>query len=89
MVDTRSREREVLVLFGKGLTPHEISHSLHRSINTIATHRKRILKKLGVRTSAAAVRIAVERGLVSPSTRISQEEDPLARAITRRTERHD
>jgi DNA-binding CsgD family transcriptional regulator len=59
------REQEVLVLLWKGLTPREISRSLHRSINTIAMHRKHILKKLGVRNTAAALHIAVERRLLS------------------------
>jgi len=59
------REHEVLVLLSKGFTSREISHNLHRSINTISLHRKHILKKLGVPTTAAAIQIAMERRLVS------------------------
>jgi DNA-binding CsgD family transcriptional regulator len=64
------REREVLSLLSQGITQREISKRLHRSINTIAWHRKNILKKLGVRTTEAAIRLALERGLVSPPTRL-------------------
>jgi DNA-binding CsgD family transcriptional regulator len=63
------REQEMLVLLSKGLTPREISRNLHRSINTISMHRKHILKKLGVPTTAAAIQIAVERGLLCPPKR--------------------
>jgi DNA-binding NarL/FixJ family response regulator len=71
------REQEVLVLLWKGFTPRGISRTLHRSINTIAMHRKHILKKLGVRTSAAAVQIAVERRLVSLPPLVSPDKDGL------------
>jgi DNA-binding CsgD family transcriptional regulator len=76
MADNNSlspREQEVLLLLWKGLTPRKISRTLHRSINTIAMHRKHILKKLGVKTSAAAIQIAMERRLVSPPPLVAQE----------------
>jgi DNA-binding NarL/FixJ family response regulator len=78
MADKRSlspREQEVLILLRKGLTPREISRTLRRSINTIALHRKHILKKLAVRTSAAAIQIALERQLVSPPPRVPPDKD--------------
>jgi DNA-binding CsgD family transcriptional regulator len=75
------REQEVLVLLWKGFTSREISHTLHRSINTIAMHRKHILKKLGARTTVAALHIAAERRLVSLPPLIFQEEDPIARTV--------
>jgi DNA-binding CsgD family transcriptional regulator len=59
------RELEVLSLLSQGRSQREIAKQLHRSINTIAWHRKNILKKLGTRTIATAIHLAVERGLVS------------------------
>jgi DNA-binding CsgD family transcriptional regulator len=49
------REREVLLLLSQGLTTRQIAHTLHRSINTVATHRKHILEKFGVKTTAGAL----------------------------------
>ena len=72
------REQEVLVLLWKGFTPREMSRMLHRSINTIAMHRKHILKKLGVKTSAAAIQIALERRLVSPPPLVSPDKEKLS-----------
>ncbi|HJR75363.1 MAG TPA: helix-turn-helix transcriptional regulator [Nitrospiraceae bacterium] len=63
------REREVLVFLWQGLTTREISRILHRSFNTIAMHRRHILKKLGVRTTTRALTIAQEQQLMKPSAK--------------------
>ncbi|BBL79450.1 DNA-binding response regulator [Rubrobacter xylanophilus] len=42
------REREVLSLLMEGRTNREISHKLCLSLNTVKTHVKKVLRKLGV-----------------------------------------
>lgn len=57
-------ELEVLRLVSQGLTTRDIAKELHRSFNTIAMHRRHILKKLGVSTTALALLIAREQQLI-------------------------
>ena len=59
------RELEVLRLLWEGLTTRDIAKQLHRSFNTIAMHRQHILKKLGVKSTAAALKIAVDGGMIT------------------------
>lgn len=61
------RECEVLQLLAEGGTSKEIAVSLGLRPKTVENHRARILDKLGVSNSAAAVRTAVARGLIRPS----------------------
>ena len=58
------RELEVLRLLDSELTGPEIAGQLYVSLNTLRTHTRRIFTKLDVRTRAAAVRRARERGLL-------------------------
>lgn len=57
------REKQVLSLIGRGHAVPEIAAKLNRSIRTIQAHRYSLGRKLGVRTSVALVRIAMESGL--------------------------
>ena len=59
-----SREVEVVDLMGQGLTNKEISASLGISSETVHAHVKHVFHKLGVRNRAAAVAIAVRRGII-------------------------
>ncbi len=59
------REREVLVCIAKGLSNQELAHQLFIADNTVKTHVKRILTKLGARDRAQAIVIAYESGLMS------------------------
>ncbi len=59
------REREVLVCIAKGLSNQELAQQLFISDNTVKTHVKRILTKLGARDRAQAIVIAYESGLMS------------------------
>jgi DNA-binding CsgD family transcriptional regulator len=52
------RELEVLSCFAKGLSTIEVSAQLHISSNTIKSHRKNILTKIGAKNTAEAVRVA-------------------------------
>jgi LuxR family maltose regulon positive regulatory protein len=58
------REIDVLRLLESELTGPQIAAELYVSLNTLRTHTKRIFTKLGVKTRAAAVRRAHERGLL-------------------------
>jgi DNA-binding NarL/FixJ family response regulator len=54
-----SRERQVLHLFGKGLSTRETANSLNLKVKTIESHRQRIKGKLNLRSSAQLVQFAV------------------------------
>ncbi len=58
------REREVLQLISEELTTSEIAGKLFISITTVETHRKNMLKKLGVRNTAGLMRYAFEHSLI-------------------------
>ena len=59
-----AREREVLQLIAEGKKNAEIAEIMRRSVNTVRTHRARLMSKLGARTGAEIVRVAEERGLL-------------------------
>ncbi len=58
-----TREREVLNLIVEGLTDAQIAERLVVSVRTVHTHVSNILSKFGVKSRAAAVRYAMERGM--------------------------
>jgi two-component system, NarL family, response regulator NreC len=58
------REREVLRLVALGHTNTEIAERLALSVKTIETYRARGLEKLDLRSRAALVKYALERGLL-------------------------
>jgi two-component system nitrate/nitrite response regulator NarL len=58
------REREVLKLVAEGLTAPEIGRRIHLSTATVKTHLSHVYEKLGVAERAAAVAVAMRRGLV-------------------------
>jgi DNA-binding NarL/FixJ family response regulator len=60
------REREVLVLIGRGLSNAEIAESLYISAATTKTHISHLLAKLHARDRAQLVVTAYETGLVTP-----------------------
>jgi hypothetical protein len=57
------RQRQVLTLVAQGLLNKQIAHRLGISEKTVKMHRTLLLERLGVATSADAIRIAVEAGL--------------------------
>jgi two-component system invasion response regulator UvrY len=58
------REYQVMRLLAKGKTRGEIAECLAISPKTVSTYRERILKKLGLTSTADIVRYAVENELV-------------------------
>ncbi|MEW2593282.1 response regulator transcription factor [Micromonospora aurantiaca] len=60
------REREVLMLIGRGLSNTELAGHLGLSLATVKTHVGRLLTKLAVRDRAQLVIVAYETGLVGP-----------------------
>ncbi|MEU6717040.1 response regulator transcription factor [Nonomuraea sp. NPDC046802] len=58
------RELEVLRLVARGAANKEIARTLLISETTVKTHLKHVFAKLGVETRAAAVVVALERGLL-------------------------
>jgi len=58
-----ARELEVLALVAKGCSTPEIAHLLWITEDTVQTHVKRTLRRLGARTRAHAVAIVYDEGL--------------------------
>ncbi len=52
------RQREVLLLVGRGLASHEVAERLHLSVKAIEYHRARIRQILGITSEAAFYRCA-------------------------------
>jgi DNA-binding NarL/FixJ family response regulator len=59
------REFQVLRLIGAGKTVKDISLELSISVQTVSTHRARLLRKMGLRSNAEVMRYAMEHGLVT------------------------
>jgi DNA-binding CsgD family transcriptional regulator len=58
------REKEILQLLAQGLISKQIADKLFISVNTVNTHRQRIIEKLNVTNTAGAVQYAVRLGLI-------------------------
>lgn len=55
------REREVLALIAEGLPSREIGERLAMGVRTVETHRTNLRRKLGLGSTAALLRYAIER----------------------------
>ena len=58
------REIEVLNLISYGLSTNDIATNLYISFETVKSHRKNLLQKIGVNNVAALVRRGLEYGLI-------------------------
>lgn len=58
------RENQITALIAKGFTNKEIGEKLHLSHHTVHTHRKNILKKLGIKSASELTVYAVSVGLI-------------------------
>jgi two-component system response regulator NreC len=63
--DLSAREREVFDLLARGFEARAVAAQLCISVKTVDTHRTRIMRKLGVHSSAALILFAVRHDLVS------------------------
>jgi|SRR5262245_12920781 len=59
------RELQVLQLIADGKSTKEIAAILEVSVKTIETHRKQIMDKLGIRTTAGLTKFCIREGLTS------------------------
>lgn len=57
-----NRERQVLQLLAEGYSAKEIGGRLHLSVKTVATHRERIMMKVGTHSIAGLTRYAIKVG---------------------------
>ena len=70
-----NREVEVLGAMTDGLANKAIARRLGITIKTVENHKTRIFDKLGVRTRAQAVSLAISQGLLAPT--LTSEPAPL------------
>ncbi len=54
------REREVLTCLMEGLSSKQIADRLHISENTVANHRKNMLRKTGARSSTELLYLIIK-----------------------------
>ena len=59
-----TREKEVLLRVAQSKSNREIARELNLSMNTVAVHRNKMMKKIGVRKATALAVYAAERGLL-------------------------
>ncbi len=59
------REREVLQLVGRGATNKEIASRLSIGTRTAETYMSNVMAKLGARSRAEAVNLALQRGIIA------------------------
>lgn len=59
------REREVLQLIAEGFTASQVAATLHLSVKTVETHRRRVMDKTGANSAVDLVRYAVREGITT------------------------
>lgn len=62
------REKEIIRLIAGGATSNEIGRKLFISTSTVKSHRNKIMKKLGINDMASLIKIAIQKGIVSPGS---------------------
>jgi DNA-binding NarL/FixJ family response regulator len=63
-----TRERDVLLRIARGRTTRQIATEFHISPRTVESHRQSLMRKLEIRTVAGLTRLAMERGLLHPTS---------------------
>ena len=58
------REREVLAWLARGLSSHEVAKRLDISVRTVETHRANLMQKLGVKSVALLIQVAIREGIL-------------------------
>ena len=67
LAELTEREREVLKCVAEGLSTKETAARFEISARTVETHRANLMRKLGARSVAQLVRIAIREGLIGPA----------------------
>jgi DNA-binding NarL/FixJ family response regulator len=62
-----AREIEIVELVASGISTREIAEKLHLSPHTIYTHRKNVMKKLGINSVSEMILYAINSGIVKPA----------------------
>ena len=70
------REHEVLLWLGRGLSSREVAGELDISVRTVETHRANLMHKLGVKSVAMLIQVAIREGILDPG---AQSPEPRAR----------
>lgn len=65
LTELTSREREVLSEIARGRSNKEIGAQFSISVRTVESHREALMRKLGIRGTAALTRFAIAHGLAS------------------------
>jgi DNA-binding NarL/FixJ family response regulator len=73
-----AREHDVLVAMADGLPAKSIARHLGMAVKTVENHKIRIYDKLGVRTQAHAVAVAIGQGLLADRRAVSVDAGPRA-----------
>jgi two-component system NarL family response regulator len=60
-----ARERQILQLLAEGHTSSEIARKLHVATSTVDSHRRNIMRKLGLHSVAELTKFAIREGLTS------------------------
>jgi DNA-binding NarL/FixJ family response regulator len=58
------REREVLTWLARGLSSKEVAQRLDISVRTVETHRANLMHKLGVKSVALLIQVALREGMI-------------------------
>jgi len=61
------REREVLTWLARGLSSKEVAKELNISVRTVETHRANLMHKLGVKSVAVLIQVAIREGIIDPA----------------------
>jgi len=59
-----SREKEIIKCVSEGMNTKAISNTLFISEHTVKTHRRNIMHKLNVKTSAELIKLALDKGII-------------------------
>ncbi len=63
-LELTGREKEILNLIANEYSTKDISNKLVISIRTVETHRRNIMKKLGVKNTAGMMKLSLEHNLI-------------------------
>jgi DNA-binding NarL/FixJ family response regulator len=67
--DLSEREMQIIKYVGRGMSSSDIATKLLVSIHTVNSHRKNILKKLGLKSPTELIIYAVEKGWIKPKSK--------------------